>query len=139
MAEALADRLAHIEELLGINASDSKLPNLDISSLRKKLQNLKNQDGIKTDFIMKIPRDKLQRLNKGIRQPDLITMKEKLIAIDFARELMLKRSELLEELKRLSEVAFKSDDFSKIPEFESTLTQAEKELSEALADAVKNT
>lgn len=64
-------------------------------------------------------------------------MKEKLIAIDFARELMLKRSELLEELKRLSEVAFKSDDFSKIPEFESTLSQAEKELSEALADAVK--
>ena len=64
-------------------------------------------------------------------------MKEKLIAIDFARELMLKRAELLEELRRLSETVFKSEDFAKIPDFETTLAEAEKELSEALSEAIK--
>ena len=50
---------------------------------------------------------------------------------------MLKRAELLEELKRLSETAFKSEDFVKIPEFESSLVKAEQELSEALHEAIK--
>ena len=67
MTQALADRLAQIEETLGIDAYDSKLPNLDITSLQKKLQDLKNQDGLKTDFIMKISSEKLRRLNRTIQ------------------------------------------------------------------------
>lgn len=77
MCEALQQRIADIEELIGINNLSTSEPlDFDLASLKKRLQN------VDAGFVMQIPIDKLHRLKQFYINVIFLTYKKRIFFIE---------------------------------------------------------
>ncbi|VDN06687.1 unnamed protein product [Thelazia callipaeda] len=139
MEDNLEERIANLEERLGLYKSGVGNINGELNNLRRKL----SLAGC--GFLLKIPSDLLHRINDlaiGVGFylysgktcfNDYLTTTEKKREIEFGHDIMLKRVELLQKFKRDSEIALNSESIASVCYRLNDLEAVEKEVNDSTA------